>query len=1221
MRGLVGRPSFFVALFLLGSFVGSSAFAGERVVFARHLSISPDGRLLSFSWAGDVWTVPVTGGLAQRLTIHPSHDSYPVWSRDGKHIAFSSSRRGSACVYTMTPSGGEVTRLSFGDRSERPTDWTPDGAQVVFDARKEGQLYWEPKAYTVAAAGGQPWRLMDCYANDARISPDGTKVAFTRGGSKWSRRWYRGSANHDIWVYDREAKTFSQVTDFDGTDRLPQWSADGRGLYFLSDREGPLNIWYVSLDDGKARRITRMEGDDVRDFAVAPNGRLLVFTHWDKLYLQRLPDGDPVELEVLAGSDAAFEDVDLRTYRSGADESEPSPDGEEIALVVHGELYVIKTEDDKPTRRVTERAARDRDITWSPDGKALFFVSDREGQEDIYRARSGEKPRKSLSDSLRFKIERITDDPELEYRPSISPDGKHLAFIRGRGDLIIRDLATGEERKLLEGWNLGGYSWSPDSKWIAYQREDEEYNADVWIVPADGSADAVNISQHPDYDGNPQWSADGQILSFASRRVGFDSDLYFVFLSPELNEMSSVALDEYFEEQKKAVGKRKPLKKAVASGKIVLAGEKPTTEPAAEEEPEKAAEDDKAAEEDKEAKEDDSLRAQLRAILKSLLEEPEEEKPDEAKKDDDKKKDEAEKKYEYDLETAFMRVRRVTTLPGDQSNYVLSPDGSLFAFTSGHTGSGGVYTIKWNRDGQKRIISGGAGALRWGLKGKKLYTLRGGVPNSCSASGSGSKRHNFRAKMAVSYQAEAAQKFDDGARQIGLRFYHPTLKGLDWDALTAKYRELALKTHTTTEFNEIFSMLLGELNASHQGIFGGGRSSGERESIGYLGCTFEADYDGPGLKVASVLPRMPADRAESKLVPGDIILAVNGEPVGPDAPIERALIDTVGEYTILEFTPAPDREKLLEEQPPTPNVGVPDDEPLDDPAPGDPADGIGDVDREAPDDDPADDEEKEDDAEDADEAAEDDDDEQEDPDDGTRELVIRPTSYGDFFRKSYDAWVEDNRRYVEEQSNGRIGYCHIIGMGESAFYEFERDLYAVARDKEGLIIDVRNNGGGWTADWVMAVLNVRRHAYTIGRGGEPGYPQGRLIFYAWTKPATMMCNQYSYSNAEIVSHAFKNLERGPLVGETTFGAVISTGSYSLIDGARVRMPGRGWYTLPAGIDMELKGAEPTVRVPVGPGHELAGSRPQLDAAIRATLEGIEADRDNPYRIPEEVEQP
>lgn len=1166
---------------LLTIWPGALSAPADEVAFARHLALSPDGQTLAFSWAGDIWTVPIVGGSATRLTVHPAHDSHPVWSRDGQWLAFASARHGAANVFVMGRDGSGVRRLTFSDRSELPTDWSPDGASIYFYSGREGDVYREPRMYRVATAGGQSWRALDCFGTTPRVSPDGGRIAFVRGRTPWGRRGYRGSANYDIYVHTAATDTFKQLTDFDGTDRLPIWDAEGRGVYFLSDRAGTVNVWYQPVGDGTARQITHMSGDDVRDLAVSADGKTLAFTHWDRLYVMSPDDGQPQAIRVTAADDATRNDVELRAFTSGADEQEPSPDGEGIALVVHGEILVIKTEEKKPTRRVTDSVARDHDVVWSPDGKALFFVSDREGQEDIYRATSAEDPPEALSDSLRFKIERVTDDPAIEYSPQVSPDGKKLSYLRERGDLVIRDLKTGQESVLLESWNRPGYAWSPDSKWIAYQIEDLEHNSDVWVRPADGSRLPVNISRHPDYDGRPQWSADGQMLAFASQRHGFDSDLYLVFLSREVNEKSSVDLDEYFKKRSEAVKKRKPLKEAVASGKIVLAGEVPQTQPAETEPATKPAEEKPAK------KPAGDLRSQLRRWLKDFLAE-------EDKKDKKPEKEKEEKKeYEYELETCYQRVRRVTSLLGDQSSFAFSPDGQLLAFTSAHADGRKLYTIKWNGEDVKSIVSAGVGALRWGLDGQKLYYLKSGVPNSCSSSGSGTKAHGFQTKMGISYAAEAAQKFADGARQLGLRFYHPTLKGLDWPGLTRKYNELALQTRTVTEFNEVFNMLQGELNGSHLGIHGPGR--GRTEQLGNLGCTFDRTFAGHGLKVAAALKHSPADRAESRLVPGDIILKVNGQPVGPDSAIEKALINTVGDELIIEFIPSPEREpERQEDAPQTEEAEAPtEDEQA--------AEGARTAEEAAVDEpltrQPTVKGEEDDETAASDEPAED----SEDESAGPRELVIRPVSSGSISGLQYRAWVEANTDYVEENSGGRVGYLHIRGMDRGSFEVFERDLYAAAQDKDGLIIDVRNNGGGWTADWVMAVLNVRRHAYTVQRGGEPGYPQDRLIFYAWTKPATMMCNQHSFSNAEIVSHAFKNLGRGPLVGVTTNGSVISTGAYRLIDGAMVRMPGRGWYVLPDGVDMELHGAEPDVKVPVTPADDVQGRRPQLDAAIQATL--------------------
>jgi tricorn protease len=1185
-----------------------------EVSFARHLAVSPDGSTLAFSWAGDVWTVPIGGGDATRLTVHPAYEGHPVWSRDGRRLAFSSDRHGAANVFVMNRDGSDVRRLTFSDQAEIPTDWSIDDSRIMFHARREGQVVRESLVYEVSASGGQSWRLIAAYGSDARFSPDGRVLAFVRGSSPWWRRNYRGSANDEIWLCELNGERYVQFTDFDGADRLPMWSADGQGVYIASDRGGPVNIWYQPRDGGQPRQVTSMTVDDVRDASLSADARTLAFTHWDKVYVMTLPDGQPRQIRISAAGDTARNPVELRRFTGDANEAEASPDGKELAIVVRGEVVVARTEPERFTRRVTNAAARDRQVAWSPDGKALYFISDREGQEDVYRALSAEEPPKALSDSLRFRIERVTDNPLPEFGPSISPDGKLLAFTRGRGDLIVRDLASGRETRLLASWNRPVYRWSPDSRWLAWQVEDEEYNPDVWIAPADGSKAAENISRHPDQDGDPQWSGDGQILAFSSRRDGFDTDLYLVFLSPALQDKSAPERAAYFEKRAEKVKKRKPIEKAVASGVIALGGSDTGTQPATSPSASSAAASAPKSAPASAAAEPASQLVrqfgdQLRTVVRSWLKEPGEKKADDDKEDKQKDKDKAEEeeKLAYELDTAWRRIRRVTSLPGDQSEFALAPDGSLLAFVSAHDGAAALYTIKWNGEDTKKVTTGRIGGLQWALDGQRLYFLKGGAPNSCNASGSDSKAHAFELRIAIVHADEAAQKFDDAARTLGANFYHPTLKGLDWPALSAKYRALALQAQTSTEFNEVFNMLQGELNGSHLGITGPSGSPAER--IGYLGCGLDRAFPGPGLRIRSITRDSPADRDESRLHPGDVLLTVNGQPVGPAAAIEAALIDTVGEPIILKLQPSSDRPRPATRLDGSATASAPTsspssqpghrDEPLVTRPVSEPADASSEISPPSavslaaasgsgsaaassaaagtvagP---------------------------------GPIEVVIRPIGYGEFANLQYEAWVRANREYVEKQSGGRVGYCHILGMSEPSFHNFERDLYAAGYGKEALIIDVRNNGGGWTADWVMAVLSVRRHAYTVTRGGVPGYPQDRLVFYSWTKPATMMCNEFSYSNAEIISHAFKNLKRGPLVGMTTHGAVISTGSYSLIDGAAIRMPTRGWFTLD-GTDMELHGAVPDVLAPQSPDDEALGREPQLDAAVRVTLEQLPAAR-------------
>ena len=213
---------------------------------------------------------------------------------------------------------------------------------------------------------------------------------------------------------------------------------------------------------------------------------------------------------------------------------------------------------------------------------------------------------------------------------------------------------------------------------------------------------------------------------------------------------------------------------------------------------------------------------------------------------------------------------------------------------------------------------------------------------------------------------------------------------------------------------------------------------------------------------------------------------------------------------------------------------------------------------------------------------------------------------------------------MNDWSGGRLGYIHIQAMSQQSLDDFERDLCAAASGRDGLLVDVRNNGGGSTADRVLASLMAQPHAYTVPRGADAGYtrgyPQDRLFIQRWTLPTNMLCNEKSFSNAEIVSHAFKNLKRGTLVGEQTYGGVISTGGTSLVDGTTVRLPFRGWYT-PEGRDMENNGALPDIRVPPSPVDEANDHDAQLKAAVDDLLGRLPAGNPPAANANKAVDQP
>jgi tricorn protease len=228
----------------------------------------------------------------------------------------------------------------------------------------------------------------------------------------------------------------------------------------------------------------------------------------------------------------------------------------------------------------------------------------------------------------------------------------------------------------------------------------------------------------------------------------------------------------------------------------------------------------------------------------------------------------------------------------------------------------------------------------------------------------------------------------------------------------------------------------------------------------------------------------------------------------------------------------------------------------------------------------------------------------------SRAVTVRPVaSVADLL---YKEWVEANRAAVEQSSAGKLGYLHIRGMNMPSFRQFEEDLYHAGFGKDGLLIDVRFNGGGSTADHVLTALTQPVHAVTIPRGGEPGYPHDRMVYATWTKPIVLLCNEFSFSNAEIVSHAIKTIGRGRLVGMRTAGGVISTGATTLQDGSTLRMPFRGWYLRDTGADMELNGAEPHIALWNPP----AGPDAQLAAAVKALTEDVakEAARPRPKLV-------
>jgi len=1038
----------------------------------RHPALNSDGSRIAFSYQGDIWTVPANGGAARRLTIHESYDSHPQWSLDDEHLLFQSNRYGNADLFVMTPGGEQPRRLTFHSTSDEEARWGADGQILFTTSRVYKQVEREDEIHQISRNGGTPYRALDALGLMPAPSPDGRYIAFIRGNCRVVREAYQGPANRDIWIYDKENDTYEQITTFEGQDIYPDWSPDNT-LYFLSARNGRYNLHRLAIENGKAdgepTAITNFTDEGIRYFDLSADGGQIVFERGAGFFLLDADGGQPRTLDINVTTDYRFDPVESKTYTGDLSDYALSPDNDYLALVIRGELFVTPSdEEQKRSSRQTKSPFNDQEVAWLNDS-SLLFISDRDGNNDIFLLRSTDTEETGLYRTFKREVTPVTRTPEEEMTFILSPDCKKIALQRGRGQLIVADIDENgnlsNEQTMLDSWATpDDLAWSPDSKWLAYSMPDLNFNDEIYIHAADGSEGPVNVSLHPRSDESPVWSADGSKLGFLSNRNNGNDDVWFVWL----READWEKTQRDWEELEFTNGDKK------------------------------------------DAEKDSSVTVTI------------------------------------DFEDIHERLEQVTRLPGNEGDLAISKEGETFYFSTnngsrqGSAGKSSFMSVKWDGSDMSTLIEDQPiGNLQWAKDGKKIYFQSRGNLARLNLGNKKVERLPFQATMEIDRLAERRQIFDEAWRAMQAGFYDPGFHGQDWEALRQRYEPRALAASTSQDFRDMFNEMLGQLNASHMGMYGPDPEETQRQRTGLLGLELQPNNDG--VEITYVLPESPADRNGSRLEAGEVITAVNGEPVTANDNFYELLNGAAGERTLLSIL---------------------------------------------------------------------------DTDGNEREVVIRPTS--SLSTERYEAWVDARKELIDRYSNGRLGYIHIRGMNWPSFERFERELTASGLGKDGIVIDVRFNGGGWTTDMLMTVLNVRQHAYTIPRGAAENldrenanfrnnYPFGeRLPFSALTKPSIAMCNENSYSNAEIFSHAYKTLGLGTLVGQPTFGAVISTGGHRLVDGSYIRMPFRAWYVKATGENMEHGPAVPDIIVENPPASKADNEDPQLKVAAETLLEQISA---------------
>ncbi len=1047
-----------IGILFLFTVMALSAIAADGSTFARFPALNPEGSEIAFSYQGDIWTVPIEGGKASRITIHQAYESNPQWSPDGDKIAFSSNRFGQDDLFIIGSEGGVPHRITYHSAGDVLSEWSDDGNLVFGSSRNFRHVERESELLGIASNGGTPVRLMDALGSEPVVSPDGRLIAFVRGSCRIPREAYQGSANRDIWLYDTGTNSFSQLTKFEGQDYHPVWGSN-QTLYFISARSGKYNIFSVVVDEtghssSEPVQITNEQNDQIRFFDVSAADQSIVYEKDINLYRINTTGGESKKINIDIATDYRFDPYESKTFKDQVGDYQVSPDGKYTAFVIHGEVFITENHKEKSlTMNLSNSPYREKDVSWLNDS-ALIFSSDRDGGYDLYLVKSSDPDQANLFKTLKRELIKLTSADEDEHSTVISPNGKQIAFVRGgnygKMNFITADIdqkgAISNEKILIDSWNTpSGVRWSPDSKWLAYGLWDLTFNSEIYIQAADGNQDPANVSMHPRSDHSPVWSLDGSKLGFISERNNLDDDIWFVWLKKEDFQKTK---QDWEEEE----------------------------------------EDDKGNGKDKKDTED------------------------------------AVKPIKIDFEDIHERLIQLTSLSGNERNLAISKDGKTFYFTTRSPGKKGsdLFQIKWNGEDMKEMTKGGTSPNNVILdpQGKFLYMNSRGKLSRISSSGKAVENLPVAAKMRINYQEELNQVFEEAWRALRDGFYDPEFHGRDWDGLKSKFKPYCMEASTKTDFMYMYNIMLGQVNASHMGLYGKDREIIQSERTGFLGIDIQPHEQG--VLIEHVIPDSPADKIASKLNTGDIILSVNGNDISGDMNFWSLLVNTSNEQVLL-------------------NV--------------------------------------------------------QDNNGKQHEVVIRPK--GSLRMDLYNEWVKERRRLTDEYSGGKLGYLHIRGMDMQSFERFERELTAVGHGKEGIVIDVRFNGGGSTTDYLMAILNVKQHAYTIPRGAESTlsnnkkyrefYPfSERLPFFAWNKPSIALCNENSYSNAEIFSHAYKNLGIGTLVGRPTFGAVISTGGVGLIDGSYVRMPFRGWFVKANDMNMDFEPARPDIEVFNSPDSKAKG---------------------------------
>lgn len=857
--------------------LGFTAMSGyaSTPLWMRDIQISPDGTEIAFCYKGDIYKVPAKGGIATQLTTQESYEASPVWSPDGKQIAFASDRHSNFDVFVMPADGGTARRLTTHSAGEMPWSFTPDGKSVLFSATiqdpAESALF--PRAamtelYKVSVDGGRIEQVLGTPAEAVCFDPSGERFFYQdqKGFEDQWRKHHTSSVTRDIWMYDARTGKHTNLTRRAGEDRNPVLAPDGQSLYFLSERDGgSFNVYRFPLDRPEAvTAVTGFRTHPVRFLSIS-NGGTLCYGYDGEVYTQQ-GNAAPQKVRIDIVRDDRPQTAYLN-YTSGATSATVSPDGKQIAFTVRGEVFVTAA-DYATTKQITHTAANESGLSFAPDNRTLAYASERNGNWQLFLARIARKEEPNFPNATLIEEEALLPSTTVERAyPQFSPDGKELAFIEDRSRLMVVNLDTKKVRRITDGshWHSTGgrfsYAWSPDGKWFTLEFIGNGHDpySDIGLVSAQGGSPIVNLTNSGYSSGSPRFVLDGNAILFKTERYGMrahaswgsQDDAMLVFLNQDAYDKYCLSKEDY-ELRKELEAEQKKAKEKEASKNKDASKEK---------------KNDKKKTESKDA---DGEKPKVKEIV-------------------------------VELKNIEDRVVRLTPNSSDMGSVILSKDGeTLYYFAAFESG----YDL-WKMDLRKKEtrllhkMDAGWAAMELDKDGKNLFLLGGKSMQKMDLSGNGLKPISYRAQVKMDLAAERAYMFDHVYKQQQKRFYNTTMHGVDWDAMSAAYRKFLPHISNNYDFAELLSEWLGELNVSHTG--GRYYPSGQSEPTASLGLLFDWKYQDKGMRIAEVIEKGPFDNATTRVRAGVIIEKIDGTEITPETDYYTLLNNKAKKKTLVSL--------------------------------------------------------------------------------------------------------------------------------------------------------------------------------------------------------------------------------------------------------------------------------------------------------------------------------